>query len=83
MSRPEDNKANGPVGIIVFAVMCVMLLAFAVWQPSAELWISEPVTADAPETTSAIAAAQPPAVPMRRPIEPNAWAQIVPQDKTN
>ena len=83
MPRSEDNKAKGPVGFIMFAAMCVLLLVFAVWQPSAELWISEPASADALETTSAIAATEPPAVPMRKPIQPNAWAQVIPQEKTN
>jgi hypothetical protein len=77
MPAPSEQRASGVAIFIGFAAIFVLLIGLVAWQPKAVTWIAEAVEAESSKAADAAASARLAAEPVRRPIRPDAWAQII------
>jgi hypothetical protein len=69
MAAPNERRASGAI----FALQ----IGLVAWQPKAAKWIAEAIEAESPGAPDQAAPVSLAAAPMRRPIGPDAWVQII------
>jgi hypothetical protein len=81
MSFSNDGSSGFAV-LVGFGGICAILLALVVGHPKAATWIAEAVNAESPNAQGDVTASIGPAsAPMRKPIESNAWTEVVDRAK--
>lgn len=82
MSFSNEGRSSGFAVLVGFGAICAILLALVVGHPKAATWIAEAVNADSPNAQGDVTASIGPASPpMRKPIESNAWTEVVARSK--
>jgi hypothetical protein len=77
MSAPNEQRVSGAPVFIAFGTIFVLLIGLVAWQPRAAVWIAEAVDAESSKAPDAAAPVRLAAEPMRRPIYPAAWTQVI------
>jgi hypothetical protein len=77
MPEPNERRISGVAVFIGFGAIFVLLIGLVAWQPKAATWIAETVEAESSKAPDQAAPVRLATEPMRRPIDPDAWARIV------
>jgi hypothetical protein len=74
---PKQDPASDLPGIVAFGVISTIFLGLAGWQPKAATWIAEAIEAESPTTTVEATFGRSVAEPMRKPMQPTAWSEVI------
>ena len=77
MPAPDEERVSGVAVFIGFGAVFVLMIGLVAWQPKAVIWIAEAVDAEFSKAPNEAASIRLAAEPQRRPIRPDAWAQII------
>lgn len=77
MLPPNERQVSGVIVFIGVGAIFALLIGLVAWQPKAITWIAQAVEAESPKAPEEAAPVRLAAVPMRRPIHPDAWAQVI------
>ena len=77
VSPPKKEQVSGFAGFITFGVICTILLGLVVSQPKAAAIRIAAGEAWSSKTTGEAASARSAAEPMRKPLQPTAWTQVI------
>jgi hypothetical protein len=76
MPAPNEQRASGVSVFIGFGAIFVLLIGLVAWQPKAATWIAEAIEAESANAPDKVAPVKLAAEPARKPIHPDAWAQV-------
>lgn len=77
MPAPNEERISGVAVFLGLGAMFVLMIGLVAWQPKTVIWIAEAVDAEFSKAPDAVAPVRLAAEPTRRPIHPDAWAQII------
>jgi len=77
MPAPSKERVSGVTVFVGFGAVFVLLIGLVAWQPKAVIWIAEAVEAESSKAPDEAAPVRLATEPVRKPIHPDAWAQII------